>query len=105
MRTIISFSLPYLLAYFMQVLYGMVDIYVAGLYCDVDTITAVSIGSQVMHLLTVLIVGLTVGTTVTVAQSVGSGNEARVRSAIGNTITALHSAWPPDGRCAHLLRR
>ena len=35
--------------------------------------TAVSIGSQVMHMLTVMLVGLAMGTSVTIAQAVGAG--------------------------------
>ena len=51
LRNIITFSLPYLLSYFMQILYGMVDLFIVGQYCGVASITAVSIGSQVMHML------------------------------------------------------
>ena len=49
LRNIISFSLPYLLSYFMQTLYGMADLFIIGQFNGVDSITAVSTGSQVMH--------------------------------------------------------
>ena len=49
-KTLIFFALPYLLSSFMQTFYGMADLFITGLYNGSATITAVSIGSQVMHL-------------------------------------------------------
>lgn len=46
MKTVISFSLPYLLSYFLQTLYGMADLFIIGQYEGVASTTAVSIGSQ-----------------------------------------------------------
>lgn len=60
-KNITSFSLPYLLSYFLQTLYGMADLFITGQFNATDSITAVSIGSQVMHMLTVMIVGLAMG--------------------------------------------
>ena len=63
-KTVLSFSLPYLLSYFLQTLYGMADLFIIGQFNGVDSTTAVSIGSQVMHMLTVMIGGLAMGGTV-----------------------------------------
>ncbi|MBE6281834.1 MAG: MATE family efflux transporter [Bacteroides sp.] len=87
MGNIVSFSLPYLLSYFLQTLYGLADLFVVGQYCGVSSITAVSIGSQVMHMVTVIVVGLAMGTTVTTAQSVGANDVARTKRVVGNTVT------------------
>lgn len=87
MGNIVSFSLPYLLSYFLQTLYGLADLFVVGQYCGVSSITAVSIGSQVMHMITVIVVGLAMGTTVTTAQSVGANDVARTKRVVGNTVT------------------
>lgn len=57
-KNIILFSLPYLLSYFLQTLYGMADLFIIGQFEDVASTTAVSIGSQVMHMLTVIIISL-----------------------------------------------
>ena len=84
---IVYFSIPYLFSYFLQILYGLVDLFVVGQYCGVSTITAVSIGSQIMHMLTVIIVGLAMGTTVLTAQSVGANDAKRTTKVVGNTIT------------------
>lgn len=58
LKSILYFSLPYLLSYFLQTLYGMADLFIIGQFEDISSITAVSIGSQVMHMITVMIVGL-----------------------------------------------
>ena len=47
LKNIVVFSLPYLLSYFLQTLYGMADLFLAGQFNGADVISAVSIGSQV----------------------------------------------------------
>ncbi len=86
-RNIIRFSLPYLLSYFLQTLYGMADLLIIGQFEGVASTTAVSVGSQVMHMLTVMIVGLAMGTTVSIGQAIGAGNRRQAGQDIGNTVT------------------
>lgn len=86
-KAILTFALPYLLSYFLQTLYGMADLYITGRFCGVDSITAVANGSQVMHMLTVIIVGLAMGSTVIIGHAVGAGNMRDAEAAIGNTVT------------------
>ena len=87
LNNIVYFSIPYLFSYFLQILYGLADLFVVGQFCGVSTITAVSIGSQIMHMLTVIIVGLAMGTTVVIAQAIGANDKKRTTQAVGNTIT------------------
>ena len=86
-KNVIYFSLPYLLSYFLQTLYGMADLFIIGQFEGVASTTAVSVGSQVMHMLTVMIVGLAMGTTVSIGQAVGAGNRRQASQDIGNTVT------------------
>lgn len=65
----------------------MADLYITGRFCGVDSITAVANGSQVMHMLTVIIVGLAMGSTVIIGHAVGAGNMRDAEAAIGNTVT------------------
>lgn len=83
--SIVCFALPYLLSYFLQTLYGMADLFIIGQFDQVAGITAVSIGSQVMHMLTVVIVGLAMGTTVSIGHAIGAGDQKKASSAVGNT--------------------
>lgn len=86
-KNILYFSLPYLLSYFLQTLYGMADLFIIGQFEGVASTTAVSLGSQVMHMLTVILVGLAMGATVSIGQAVGAGDREKAASAIGNTVT------------------
>ena len=86
-KNILFFSLPYLLSYFLQTLYGMADLFIIGQFEGVASTTAVSIGSQVMHMLTVMIVGLAMGSTVSIGQAVGGKDKKGAASNIGNTVT------------------
>ncbi|MBR2547965.1 MAG: MATE family efflux transporter [Eubacterium sp.] len=96
--TIVKFSLPYFAAYFLQTFYGLADLFITGQFCGADTITAVAGGSQLMHFVTVVIVGLAVGTTVMIAHEVGrsSSNKthehAQINKIIGNTVTVFAAA-------------
>ena len=84
---IMSFSLPYMLAYFLQILYGLADLFVIGQYCGVDDTTAVSNGAQVMYMVTVVLIGLAMGTTVLTAHSIGAKDQPRARLVVGNTVS------------------
>lgn len=86
-HNMILFSLPYLLSYFLQTLYGLADLLIAGRFNGADVISAVSIGSQVMHMVTVMIVGLAMGTTVMIGRFVGAEDDDGIRRAIGNTVS------------------
>ena len=86
LKNLMFFSLPYLLSYFLQTLYGMADLFIVGQFDGVASTTAVSVGSQVMHMLTVMIVGLAMGTTVTIGQAVGAKNRKKISQTIGNTV-------------------
>lgn len=86
-KNILIFSLPYLFSYFLQTLYGMADLFIIGQFEGVASTTAVSIGSQVMHMLTVMIVGLAMGATVSIGQATGANNRKEAASDIGNTVT------------------
>ena len=86
-KNILIFSLPYLFSYFLQTLYGMADLFIIGQFEGVASTTAISIGSQVMHMLTVMIVGLAMGATVSIGQATGANNRKEASSDIGNTVT------------------
>lgn len=90
-KTLISFSLPFLLSYFLQTLYGMADLFIVGQFNGVESTTAVSIGSQVMHMLTVMIVGLAMGSTIMIGKAIGAEQQEDASIAIGNTITLFMS--------------
>lgn len=84
-KNLIMFAMPYLLSSFMQTFYGMADLFVVGLYNGSETTTAVSIGSQVMHMLTVIIIGFVLGTTVHIGQCIGAKDGKKASGTVGTS--------------------
>ncbi len=87
LKNLIRFSLPYLLSCFLQTFYGLADLFITGQFNGAEAITAVSVGSQITHMLTVIIVGLAMGTTVTLGQAVGGRRQDEASGIVGNTVT------------------
>ena len=85
-KNIVYFSLPYLLSYFLQTLYGLADLFIVGQFDGVASTTALSIGSQEMHMLTVMIVGLAMGTTVNIGRSECERDTKKASKVVGNTM-------------------
>lgn len=86
-KNVLYFSLPYLLSYFLQTLYGMADLFIIGQFEGTASITAVSIGSQIMHMITVMLVGLAMGVTVGIGRAVGAHDDRGAGAVIGNAVT------------------
>ena len=82
-KNVLYFSLPYLLSYFLQTLYGMADLFIIGQFEGTASITAVSIGSQIMHMITVMLVGLAMGVTVGIGRAVGAHDDRGAGAVIG----------------------
>lgn len=87
LKKLIMFSLPYLLSCFLQTFYGLADLFVIGMYNGAGDINAVSVGSQVTHMLTLIIVGIAMGTTVLISHTIGTKDERTEAKAIGNTVS------------------
>lgn len=87
LKPVLRFSLPFILSYFLQTLYGMADLFIIGQFNGVESTTAVSVGSQVMHMLTVMIVGLAMGSTVMIGRATGAKRQKDASRAVGNTVT------------------
>lgn len=90
-KNVLLFSLPYLLSYFLQTLYGLADLFIIGQFGSVADTSSVSIGSQVMHMLTVMIVGLAMGSTVMISRQIGEGKNDKASKTIGNTVVIFMS--------------
>ena len=82
----LRFSVPYLIARFLQTFYGLADLLIVGQFTGADTIAAVSIGSQVMHMVTVVAAGLATGTMITLSHSVGAGSRDEIPRCIGSSV-------------------
>lgn len=83
---LVRFALPVLAALFLQALYGAVDLWVVGQYGSPVDVSAVSTGSQIMHIVTVLINGLSMGITILVGQQIGRGRPREAGAVIGTGV-------------------
>lgn len=85
-KTLVRFAVPYFIASFLQAFYGMADLYITGQFNGAASITAVSVGSQIMHMITVILIGLAMGTTVVLGNAVGAGDRKKASGIIGNSV-------------------
>lgn len=83
---LIRFAFPVLLALFLQSMYGAADLMIVGRFGQAMDVSAVSTGSQIMQVLTTIIVGLSMGTTVLVGQRIGERREEEAGRVIGSSI-------------------
>lgn len=88
-KTLLLFAVPFLIANVLQSLYGAVDLFVVGRYCNAESVAAVSTGTQVTQIVTSLITGLTLGSTILIGQYMGSRDYEKVRQTIGTTLTVF----------------
>ncbi len=82
----LRFSIPYLITCFLQSCYELVDLLIVGRFNGADSVSAVSTGSQMTHLVTVTIVGLATGVTVTISHAIGAKRMDKVQRQIGQSI-------------------
>lgn len=69
--SLLRFALPFLLASLLQALYGATDLFVVGQFNSSAQVAAVAIGSQVMQIITGIVLGISVGGTVLIGRCVG----------------------------------
>ena len=87
LKTLLLFAVPFLIANILQSLYGAVDLFVVGKYCSAESVAAVSTGTQVTQIVTSLITGLTLGSTILIGDAMGRTRYEEVKKIIGTTLT------------------
>ncbi len=85
-HSLVRYSLPFLATSLLQTLYGMADLIIIGQYGGVESTTAVAIGSQVMHMLTVIIVGLAVGCSSIVSSAIRKSDRREAERKLGAAV-------------------
>lgn len=85
-KTLIYFTWPFLLAMLLQTMYGTADLIIVGRFSSTSEVAGVAVGSQVMALVTNLIVGFTSGITVLLGKYIGAGDKKKLRRLLGSSI-------------------
>lgn len=85
-KVIIAFAIPLMIGNLFQQLYNMVDTIVVGRFLGTNALAAVGATSPVVQLLIGLIIGLTRGLSLVVAQRFGAGAKRLTRKSIINGL-------------------
>lgn len=85
-KSLMLFAIPFMLSNLLQVLYGAADLFVVGHFATTSDVSAVSIGSQTMAMLTNLILGFTTGITVLLGQFFGAKKEKELAATVGSSV-------------------
>ena len=84
--SLLKFSLPILLALFLQALYSAVDLMIVGKYAMAEDVSGVAVGSQIMMTITNLVVSFAMGITIYLGQKIGEGDKKSGSRIIGTGI-------------------
>ena len=90
-RLLVSFAMPLLISNTLQAIYNLVDMIVVGQYIGGAGMSAVSIGGDLLHLITFVAMGFSSAGQVIVAQNVGAHDHDQVKKTIGTMFTFLLS--------------
>jgi len=85
-KSLINFSIPFIIANLIQALYGTADLLVVGLFTDTAGLSSVAVGAQVMQIVNGLITGLTMGGTILVGQYYGARKNKDTSETIGTML-------------------
>lgn len=88
-KAIITFAIPMLIGNIFQQFYNMVDSIVVGNFVGTTALAAVGVSFPIIFLMISLVMGLTMGTMVIVAQFYGARNYEKVRATIDTGYITL----------------
>ncbi len=88
-KQLIRFSVPFLISNLVQSLYSVADMLIVGNFSGTAAVSGVNIGSQITHVLTMLILGFCTGGTILVSQYMGARDNEGIKKTISTLITAL----------------
>lgn len=86
-KTLITFSIPFLLSNLIQAFYSMADMLIVGWFSGSGGLTAVSIGGMVTWLINSLVSGITLGGTVLIGQFIGAKRDEDLHETISTMLT------------------
>lgn len=84
--SLVKFTVPILFSILLQTTYGTVDLLIVGQFSDIADVSGVTIGSQIMQTVTAFFAGLSMGTTILIAQYIGSNENKKSSKVVGVSI-------------------
>lgn len=103
-KQLLIFALPLFLSNALQAIYNIVDMIIVGQVIGGSGMSAVSIGGDVLHLLTFVAMGFSSAGQVLIARDVGAKNFESVKRTIGTMFTFLFIASVAISVVCYLVR-
>ncbi|MFI3295820.1 MAG: MATE family efflux transporter [Rikenellaceae bacterium] len=85
-KSLVSFTIPIFFALLLQVMYGAIDMFIVGNFAQINDVSGVSTGSQLINFLTSVCAGLAMGTTILIGQKKGEKKDGEIGGVIANSI-------------------
>ena len=101
---LLRFAMPLFISNALQAIYNIVDMVVVGNYIGKAGMSAVSIGGDILHLLTFVAMGFSSAGQIIIAREVGAGRKDEIRKMIGTMFTFLLSISVVISIICHALR-
>lgn len=89
LEKLVAFMMPILGALILQAAYGAVDLLVVGRFGSTSGLSAVSTGSQVLNLVTFVVIQFAMGITVLIARYLGEKRPERIGAVIGGGVVVF----------------
>ena len=89
LKKLVAFMMPVLGALILQAAYGAVDLLVVGRFGSTSGLSAVSTGSQVLNLVTFMVVQFAMGITVLIARYLGEKKQEQIGAVIGGAVVVF----------------
>lgn len=89
LKKLLRFMLPVLGALVLQAMYGAVDLLVVGRFGSTAGLSGVSTGSQVLNLVTFVVVGLAMGVTIQIGHYMGKKHPEKIGRLVGGAVATF----------------
>lgn len=86
LSTLMGFAFPFFMSNLLQSLYGATDMFVVGRFCGASALSAVNVGTQIMQLVTFIVIGIGMGGTVMLGQSIGQKDQEKTERILASTM-------------------
>lgn len=86
LKKILVFAMPLAASSILQQLFNSTDVAVVGQFSSHQALAAVGSNGPIINLIVSLLIGLSVGSNVVIANNIGAGNKAGVKRAAGTTM-------------------
>ncbi len=88
-KELLRFAFPFMLSNALQTVYNLVDMVVVGQFVGSSGLSGVSIGGQIVWLLSCIAIGYSSGGQIFISQLVGAGDREGIRRTIGTLFTVI----------------